>query len=45
MSARERGFASDNYAGVLPEVLEALGAANVGHAVSYGGDAWTARVE
>jgi threonine aldolase len=44
-AARERGFASDNYAGVLPEVLEAIAAANVGHAVSYGGDEWTARVE
>jgi threonine aldolase len=44
-AARERGFASDNYAGVLPEVLEAIAAANVGHAVSYGGDEWTGRVE
>jgi threonine aldolase len=44
-AARERGFASDNYAGVLPEVLEAIAAANVGHAVSYGGDEWTTRVE
>jgi threonine aldolase len=43
--SRERGFASDNYAGVLPEVMEALSAANSGHAVSYGGDDWTARVE
>jgi threonine aldolase len=42
---RPRGFASDNYAGVLPEVLEAVAAANVGHAVSYGGDAWTARLD
>jgi threonine aldolase len=41
---RARGFASDNYAGVLPEVLEAVAAANSGHAVSYGGDEWTARV-
>ncbi len=40
-----RGFASDNYAGVLPEVLEAMAAANSGHAISYGGDDWTARVE
>jgi threonine aldolase len=39
-----RGFASDNYAGVLPELLEAIAAANTGHAVSYGGDDWTARV-
>lgn len=43
--ARARGFASDNYAGILPEVLEAIAAANSGHAVSYGGDAHTARVE
>lgn len=40
-----RGFASDNHAGVLPEVLDAIAAANSAHAVSYGGDAWTARVE
>jgi threonine aldolase len=42
---RPRGFASDNYAGVLPQVLEAMASANTGHAVSYGGDEWTARVE
>ena len=40
-----RGFASDNYAGVLPEVMEAIAAANHGHATSYGGDEWTARAE
>jgi threonine aldolase len=45
MSASGRGFASDNYAGVLPEVLEAISAANSGHAVSYGGDPWTERVQ
>jgi len=39
-----RGFASDNHAGVLPEVLDAIAAANTGHAASYGGDEWTARV-
>jgi threonine aldolase len=45
--AREaaRGFASDNAAGVHPEVLEAVAAANVGHAPSYGADGWTARAE
>jgi len=43
--AHERGFASDNHAGALPEVMEAIAAANVGHAVSYGGDDWTGRVE
>jgi threonine aldolase len=40
-----RGFASDNYAGALPEVLEAIAAASDGHAPAYGGDPWTARVE
>ena len=39
-----RGFASDNYAGVHPEVLAARVAANGGHQVSYGEDAYTARL-
>jgi threonine aldolase len=39
------GFASDNYAGALPEVLDAIAAASAGHAPSYGNDDWTARVE
>lgn len=38
-----KSFASDNYAGVLPEVMEALQAANTGHARSYGADDITAR--
>lgn len=33
-----RGFASDNYAGVHPEVLDAIVRANAGHQVSYGDD-------
>ena len=37
-------FASDNTAGVLPEVLEALAAANTPAALAYGDDPWTARV-
>jgi len=36
-----RGFASDNYSGVHPEVLEALAAANEGHQVAYGEDQYT----
>jgi threonine aldolase len=40
-----RAFASDNYAGVLPGVMEAIAAANQGHAISYGADEVTARVE
>jgi len=37
------GFASDNSAGVHPEVLEAISRANQGHAIAYGEDEWTAR--
>ena len=40
-----RGFASDNYAGVHPEVLQALAAANGGHQISYGADVYTARLQ
>jgi len=38
-------FASDNYAGLLPEVLAALAACNAGHARAYGADAETARLD
>lgn len=38
-------FASDNAAGAHPLVLEALVQANVGHALAYGADAWTAEAE
>ncbi|MEA2481444.1 MAG: threonine aldolase [Thermoleophilaceae bacterium] len=38
-------FASDNYAGALPQVLDAVAAANVGHAPAYGNDPWTERVK
>jgi threonine aldolase len=40
-----RAFASDNYAPILPEALDAIAAANHGHAVSYGADEWTARLQ
>ncbi|RNL57960.1 low specificity L-threonine aldolase [Arthrobacter oryzae] len=40
-----RGFASDNYSGVHPEVLAALAAANEGHQISYGEDEYTARLQ
>src|SRR5271165_4949142 len=36
-----RSFASDNNAGVHPEILEAIGRANHGHVVAYGEDAYT----
>ena len=40
-----RGFASDNYAGVHPEILAALSLANGGHQVSYGEDDYTAHLQ
>jgi threonine aldolase len=36
-----RAFASDNWAGVHPEVLAAMAAANEGHVPSYGADPYT----
>ena len=39
----QRSFASDNNAGVHPEVLRALKAANDGHVIAYGDDYITSR--
>ncbi len=39
-----RGFASDNYAGVHPEVLEKLADVNAGHQIAYGDDEVTAEL-
>jgi threonine aldolase len=36
-----RSFASDNNAGIHPEILKAISDANRGHAVGYGDDAYT----
>jgi threonine aldolase len=36
-----RNFASDNNAGVHPEILDAIARANQGHVVAYGDDAYT----
>ena len=41
----KRGFASDNYSGIHPEVLAAIAAANGGHQGAYGGDVYTARLQ
>jgi len=38
-------FASDNTAGMAPEILDALAKANTGYALGYGNDDWTRRVE
>ncbi|UYO97728.1 low specificity L-threonine aldolase [Microbacterium sp. M28] len=40
-----RGFASDNYSGIHPEILAAITAANDGHQVAYGEDAYTERLQ
>ncbi len=40
-----RGFASDNYSGIHPDVLAAIAAANEGHQVAYGEDVYTARLQ
>ncbi|WP_405016529.1 low specificity L-threonine aldolase [Kitasatospora sp. NBC_00070] len=40
-----RGFASDNYAGVHPEILAAIAVANGGHQVAYGEDQYTEHLQ
>ncbi len=40
-SPSARSFASDNNAGVHPEILEAIARANQGHVVAYGADPYT----
>lgn len=45
MGPQWRGFASDNYAGIHPEVLEAIGQVNSGHQTAYGDDVVTATFE
>jgi threonine aldolase len=37
----QQHFASDNYAGICPEALQALLSANAGHELAYGDDHWT----
>ncbi|WP_299537297.1 low specificity L-threonine aldolase [uncultured Streptomyces sp.] len=40
-----RGFASDNYAGVHPEILAAVALANEGHQTAYGADDYTGHLQ
>ncbi|MDQ1082884.1 threonine aldolase [Microbacterium proteolyticum] len=40
-----RGFASDNYSGIHPDVLAAIAEANEGHQVAYGEDVYTERLQ
>jgi len=39
----KRGFASDNNAGVHPDILKELSASNEGHVIGYGSDIYTER--
>lgn len=41
----KRGFASDNNAGVHPEILKEIETANCGHVIGYGSDHYTGRAE
>lgn len=43
MTKPRQHFASDNCAGICPEALQALLAANSGHEQAYGDDPWTQR--
>jgi threonine aldolase len=45
MTQRPRHFASDNNAGISPEVIEAVVEANQGHVVGYGHDDYTERAQ
>ncbi|MCK2214227.1 aminotransferase class V-fold PLP-dependent enzyme [Actinomadura sp. ATCC 31491] len=40
-----KSFASDNHAGVHPDILEAIATANHGDAPAYGDDTWTSAFE
>jgi threonine aldolase len=44
MNTRQIELRSDNAAGAAPEILAAISAANVGSALAYGGDEWSAHL-
>lgn len=44
MTTPQRGFASDNNAGVHPAVMNAMKAVNEGHEIAYGDDQYTQKV-
>jgi threonine aldolase len=45
MPTPRKSFASDNCAGIHPEILEAIHQANSGHEPSYGADSFTERLQ
>ncbi|TRZ87162.1 MAG: low specificity L-threonine aldolase [Streptomycetaceae bacterium] len=44
-SSEWRGFASDNYSGIHPEILDAIASVNSGHQIAYGDDEVTASLQ
>jgi threonine aldolase len=42
VASRNKSFASDNHSGAHAEVIRAIAEANVGDAIAYGDDQWTA---
>lgn len=45
MANNTRGFASDNYAGIHPDLLTAMAGVNEGHQTAYGDDAESAKFQ
>jgi threonine aldolase len=45
LNSCKRGFASDNNAGVHPEILKAIESANTGHVLGYGSDPYTEKAK
>lgn len=43
--ADSHSFASDNYSGIHPEILDAIAQANGGHVSAYGNDPYSARLQ
>ena len=42
---QKRGFASDNNAGVHPDIIREIEAANIGHVIGYGSDPYTEKAK
>jgi len=41
----QTSFASDNFSPVHPKIMDAIQKANVGHAIAYGDDPWTKKMQ
>ncbi len=45
MKIEKRGFASDNNAGIHPDILNEIASVNIGHVTGYGSDVYTEHVK